>query len=175
MKKRLLKYLIQFVKVLTKHSSSEFEVQIRGGDITNDGLDILNHLQLDFDIIQYKTRVREIVKGLFRNAAINSRVRELLYIAEENILERFPDIIRRIQDKALKGRRKQNNFLCREKCSSGPVVHNFTSQKIPEDLYDVLKSGLKNVPILKPVSSELRKELEIEAVQVCEKIFFTVC
>ena len=35
-----------------KHCTSEFEVQIRGGEITSDGLEIIDQLQIDYDIIQ---------------------------------------------------------------------------------------------------------------------------
>ena len=174
LRKKLLKYVVQFEKVLMKHCTSEFEVQIRGGEITSDGLEIIDQLQIDYDIIQFKTRVREMVNGLIRNAANHSRIRELLYVVEDDIFEKLSDIICRIQNKAMKFRRRKNNILCKEKCSSGPMIHNFTSQKIPEELYDLLKTGLKNVPVLKPVCKELKKELEIEAVQVCEKVFFGV-
>ena len=51
-----------------------------------------------------------------------------------------------IQQKALSARRVANNALCKEKCNSGPAIHNFTDYQIPEVLEKMLAPGLQTVP-----------------------------
>ena len=165
-------YFVLFEKTLLKHCSSELEVQIRGGDITSDGQIMLKQLQIDYDILQYELRISEIVRSLSRNAAKRSRIRELLCIVEDDIVEIWPDLVHNIQKKALKMRRRLNNKLCQEKCSTGPSIHNFTQVQIPSALFELLKSSLSNVPLLKPVHKELKAELESEALKACEKVFY---
>ena len=57
LRKEIGHYLVQFKNVLTTHLSSEFEIQIRDGNITLAGQQTLLDLQKNYDVLQYESRI----------------------------------------------------------------------------------------------------------------------
>ena len=51
-----------------------------------------------------------------------------------------------IQNNSLIERRNKTNKLCRDKISSGPILHNLTSMEIPENILNIIRTGLHIVP-----------------------------
>ena len=92
---------------------------------------------------------------------------------KDDILQEIPRIILRIQNNVLKTRRAKDNSLCKIKCGSGPLIHNFTDVKIPQQLTDMLKSGLKFVPHSQCHVDEILSDLDKEAKLVCKNIFYS--
>ena len=82
--------------------------------------------------------------------------------------------IRTVQNKVSNERREANRKLCSDKCKNGPVVHNFTTKKIPNELLNHLVSGLNNVPNLRTDYSNLKLEIEQESVQACKNAFVSM-
>ena len=56
-----VEYFKRFACVLEKHSESEFEVQIRGKEITENGKKMLDMLENDFEYLQYHEIITSIV------------------------------------------------------------------------------------------------------------------
>ena len=145
---------------------TEFEVKIRDGKITSEGFEVLGQLQSEFNILQYKENLQSIVQSskIFCSSDV---FRSLLDVVYDDILESFHDMIRNVQNKVSSERKEANRNLCFGKCKDGPVVHNFTKKIIPPQLLKHLVSGLNNVPHLNPNRSDLKLEIEQEAVQAC--------
>ena len=55
-------YFENFSKVLKMHLTSEFEVTLQGGEISKLGRETLSSLSKDFEILQYASRITEILK-----------------------------------------------------------------------------------------------------------------
>ena len=175
LRKEIGHYLVQFKNVLTTHLSSEFEIQIRDGNITLAGQQTLLDLQKNYDVLQYESRIDEIFDQCAKLiiAGRHSRVYELFCVVKDDILQDIPRIISRIQNNVLKTRRAKDNSLCKIKCGSGPLIHNFTDVKIPQQLTDMLKSGLKFVPHSQCHVDEILSDLDNEAKVVCKNIFYS--
>ena len=60
-----------------------------------------------------------------------------------------------------------NNKMCCEKSKEGPIgpiVHNFTEANVPEDLMNLLSSGLNNVPQINVGQESLVSGIEEDAI-----------
>ena len=171
LRRKLYEYCIKFEKLLYQHLSSEFEVQIRGGEITTEGKQVIKKLREHFDDFQFERNIREILAQAKMSAAQHSRIYELLCTIEDDMISSFPRIVMKIQSQVIQARRRKDNQLCKDKCSLRSLIHNFTSVQIGKDLSNLLEYGLKNVPLLQSSSVELQAELEVEAKLVCRNIF----
>ena len=174
---RFLKYSEIFFRVLKKHLDTEFEVQIRSGELTLDSEPTLDALQLDFESLQYIENVKKIFNDCrklnARKVKSVSSVSELLKVAEEEAFSWFSDKIKKVQNDALRNRRQKKKKMCNQKCSSGPQIYNFTITDLPLDLMLLLGNGLKNVPILNTPQDEILDSLEQEAILASRNLFFT--
>ena len=98
----LSEYCVLFEKLLFQHLSSEFEVQVRNGKITPEGTLVLQSLSLNFERLQFKKNIHAIICKARKNAALHSRLFELLSILEDDMLSSLPRIIIRIQNNVFK-------------------------------------------------------------------------
>ena len=109
---------------------NEFEVQIRDGNITESGKEVLRKMKKENDLFQYEFHIHKIINSyisLFEGqplqegiiTEINGILSQVIVKVDEKILE--------IQNNSLVERRNRTNKLCRDKISSGPVLHNLTT------------------------------------------------
>ena len=59
LRKETSKYILQFEKVLKMHLTTEFEVKLHNGEITNSGHEILLKLQHESEVLDYEARIDE--------------------------------------------------------------------------------------------------------------------
>ena len=147
--RELCEYLLQFFTILQTHMESEFEVQIRDGAITTEGRKTLRKLSKEFDLFQYEGHIHRIVNAytaLFEGQPLQEGVIEQIRNINAAVLVEIDANILKIQKESLDNRRSITNRLCKEKISSGPVLHNLTSVKIPKHIQDILRAGLHVVP-----------------------------
>jgi hypothetical protein len=165
-----------FSKVLARHFENEFEVQIRGGKITEAGEEVLNKLTQDYDILQYKCHIGKMIrhqKKRYRRVFESnpSYMYDLLDVVHEDLVHEVELFIFKTHKIVLKNRRIKTNKMCQEKSLTGPSIFNFTSHKIDSKLLAHLKTGLKNVPVVKIDETKVVEELEEEAVLACKAMF----
>ena len=70
-----------------------------------------------------------------------------------------------------------NNKMCCEKSKEGPIgpiVHNFTEANVPEDLMNLLSSGLNNVPQMNVDQESLVSGIEEDAINACQSAFVSI-
>ena len=80
--------------------------------------------------------------------------------------------VKSFQEDAILKRRKKNNILCSEKCSTGPRIFNFTNIIISNDLQNLLENRLNNVPVLDASVDKLVLYLKNEVLEACCNLFF---
>ena len=147
--KTLAKYLGIFFAILAKHMTGEFEVQIRDGKITDDGKKVLRTISAESVQFQYKIPIHEILTPWIHTLAGHPmQVKHQQYINNiiVNVIKSVEKIIVAQQQDVLKARRISTHKLCKEKCETGPAVHNFTSFNIPDELKNMLGPWLQVVP-----------------------------
>ena len=173
----ILPFSILFASVLAKHSSSEFEIQIRSGDLTPASRKLLCILEEDFRTLQYKDKIRITFQS--SRSSVNEHtlhqhpyILDLLDVVEDVVTRWFIDIIDREHRNSLKLRRMKNMSLCEEKCSMGPTVYNFTSVPLSSRLNKLLKNGLNDVPAVDTTKEELMEELQNEVIIASKNLFF---
>ena len=132
-----------FVRVLKSHLYGEFEVNIVDGRITERSVEVLKHLESEFEILQYRENVQRVFSDEVPLEYINC-----LEPVKEELISLIEVIVSWVSSSVMKTRRSRDNKLCKEKCQTGPELQNFTTSDIPETLKDFLKDGLKNVPRL---------------------------
>ena len=168
-------YFKKFSKTLVEHFENEFEVQIRGGIITDDGEKILDKLGCDFASLQFEDNIQQILRIQKKKHKTildkSPHMYDLLDVVQDDVILEVRIFIFKTQKLVLKNRRLKTNLMCDEKCSTGPSVFNFTNCNIHPSLMSHLKSGLKNVPIVQNDTNKLVSELENEAVSACKEMF----
>ena len=167
-----VEYFKRFACVLEKHSESEFEVQIRSKEITENGKKMLDMLENDFEYLQYHEKITLIVSAHKTQRFLSKRIIcDLLDVVCEELIHHVSMYVNYQNKRTLILRRKKNNKLCAEKNSTGPMVMNFTGLEIPIELIEHLKTGLKNVPYLSVNKDTLYNELTEEAILCCKERF----
>ena len=165
-----------FFRTLKTHLESEFEVQIRHGELTSEAISNLDILQEHYNILQYEDQIRTIFQNcrtFFPHILKNDYISDLLCVAEDEVLIWVSELIKSTQDNALSHRRQKNNLMRSEKCSAGPQIFNFTEESVSEELSKLLETGLNLVPAVGTSSTGLLEELETEVLESCRKLFFS--
>ena len=67
-----LKYLKVFESVFKIHSENEFEIQIRGQEISAECQEVLNRLESEFSCLQYHEKITSIVSSYCGDFLINN-------------------------------------------------------------------------------------------------------
>ena len=168
LRKQVINYSTTFSMTFYNHLKSEFEVNVRGGQITTPGFATFSRLQKDFNILQYKQNLESIFSS-FKRPELSAS----MLVIQDQVLKSFLQVIKQVQDLVIKERKKLNNNLCSKKIREGPIVHNFTTKKVPEELMRHLVCGLNNVPLLDIDRNSLVHEIEEEAVDACRNAFIS--
>ena len=132
LRKQVINYSITFSMTFYNHLKSEFEVNVRGGQITTPGFATFSRLQKDFNILQYKQNLESIFSS-FKRPELSAS----MLVIQDQVLKSFLQVIKQVQDLVIKERKKLNNNLCSKKIREGPIVHNFTTKKVSEELAQV--------------------------------------
>ena len=165
-----------FFRTLKTHLASEFEVQIRHGELTTEAKDNLDILHEQFNILQYEDQIMTIFqncRSFFPHILNNPYTSDLLCVVEDEVLIWLSTRIKSIQEDALRHRRQKNNLMCSKKSSAGPQIFNFTTTSVSEELSKLLETGLNFVPAVGTSSQELLEELEVEVLESCRKLYFS--
>ena len=109
-RKKLVIYFLQFQELLKKHLTTEFEVNLQNGSITDSGREMLLKLQKENEFLQFETRIDEMCDKIFEHDA-SSSMQELLYSVKDDICAAFPKIISKVQQNVQLERRKKDNVL----------------------------------------------------------------
>ena len=142
-------YLLKYFITLQSHMSTEYEVQIRNGTITDDGKNVLKTLYGDYCVFQYKPNIKAILQpwlSVLCGQPLQPPVSEALSRVLPHIVSLVETKIQYAQQRMLSHRRELTNSLCREKCQTGPTIHNLTSIDIPKEVMDLIGTGLHVVP-----------------------------
>ena len=158
--KSVANYSRTFYKTLRNHYSTEYEVQIRAGQLTEQSSLILNSLQQDSYNLDYKENLKTLIlRSQTARKTHKMLTFELLCVVEDAVTEWFEKEIVAVQKKTLKEQRKKNFLHISAKCSSGPQIYNFTNEEINHNLALLLKSGLNNVPYLEVPSKDVKIDI----------------
>ena len=138
-RKKVRKYSVLFSEVYRRHLENEIEVQIRDGKVTPSGETSLVNLQTDFQTIQFEKEVLQIFVNLkIRYGILADSVSSfLLDVAFFDVMSAFRDLVIESQKEIILKRRRFENELCKRKCKSGIILHNFTKVTLPEDLMEL--------------------------------------
>ena len=177
-RKMILPLSVLFASVLAKHMNSEFEVQIRSGDLTLDSRTKLIEMESDFRVLQFQEEIGKIFRDARNDLKTHTLYQHpyiygLLNVVEDECILWFKEIIVQEHGKCLKNRRKQNTKLCKEKCSMGPNIFNFTGVEISEELNQLLKNGLNDVPKIATSKEEIFIDLQEEIKVAAKNLYFS--
>ena len=159
----LRKYLSSYFDVLQKHMTQEFEIQIRDGSITPASCTVVQTLQREYDIFQYKDNINRIVGPWVSMLLCHPHQSESIAVIQDlvpSLIRKLEQNITVIQSKILSDRRNSTNRLCAEKCSSPPAIHNLTSIEIPPEILSLLSQGLHIIPENQQTIAEVRQTIE---------------
>ena len=166
---RFSRFCEDFIKILRKHLSEEFEIQIRDGHITAEGYSKLRLLEEDTFILDYPSRIKQLIKD------ISSRNRKVTLVQLEEMEKSMTTIIEAevetLQEKIKKERRNADNKLCKSKISQSVKIHNFTDSPISPLLEDIVSNGLSEVPPSIMDVEEIKEEVLSDVKEACTKIF----
>ena len=169
-----MKYATEFEQVLHIHLTSEFEVSLLDGEVTNNCRRTLEDLQKNFDLLQFDSKIVEILE--YKVSSFSHRIPqhdlELYYSIKDDLVRCILQIASKVQHTVLEERKTKDNALKKLKCSNVSLVHNFTEIKIPEKLSKILETGLSAVPYIIFPEKNLVSELAIEAKIACRNLFY---
>ena len=114
--KELRAYSHEFKLMLTKHLTTETEVQIVDGLVTAESDAILQILGIEWGMLQYRNRLLLILtrwKNKLCGQPINQFTGGQIDSNIEDIINKFEDYIYEIQSSALKTMRSKDNALCK--------------------------------------------------------------
>lgn len=146
---KLLVYLGTYFMTLYSHMTTEFEVQIRDGEVTLDGQQMIRNIHCDYIVFQYKKNITEILVPLVSSLSKQPNqvgTHELIQSIIPTLILAVESRIQFVQQQVLDQQRRNTNKMCMEKCLQGPVVHNLTSIDIPVEILKLIGSGLHVVP-----------------------------
>ena len=146
LRKQIFCYSETFSSTLSMHLKTEFEINVRDGEIVPKSYAKMEILQKEFQILQFEDNLEAIFcypKTFCKSAGSRSSLDE---VYNDTILS-FKDLVKTIQENILTERRKTDNQMCNKKIKKGPEIFNFTTKQIPPTLQKHLASGLNNVRI----------------------------
>ena len=160
-----------FVEIFKKHLDHEFEVQMREGSITVEGMAVVDKLVSEHSVLQVDENISRII-----NDAVKVKKKDLFVFSRlgpvrEELQALFSSTIQMLQKVAKTSRRRLDNRLCAEKSRTGPAIYNFTTTVIPQELIDFLQDGLNNVPEIAVDRAVVLSEIESNIKTACLNIF----
>ena len=143
----------------------EYEIQLRDGKISDTSFEVIRTLSEDYQVLQFEEQIDKIVNDEASKYLGGHRLLQLLQPVRDGLVKEMFSSLNKIELQYKKSQRLKNNQMCREKCTNGSEITNFTKCEIPEDLNIFLKNGLKDVPELALektiIITEVEKELKL--------------
>ena len=147
--KSIKKYSTEYAKVLFKHSTSETEVQIENGCVTADSFTILQSLEVEMNVLQYRKNIGGIL-GTWRDVLLGQpvipEVNNLVLERMSEIYEDFEAFIYRVQALAVAQFRASNKELVTNACKQGNKIVNLSGIDTPKELELAFADGPNVVP-----------------------------
>ena len=144
--KQILSYSGQYSKMLSKHLGEETEIQMIDGNLAEDSQQVLNKLENEMQILQYKKHLIRILDAWadqITGHPVYPEVHNVIYVRVEDFLNSFHSFIQRVQKHSLGKRRGKDNALCNQVCKSKTRIINLTRfpiSKLVEDLFKMAQT-----------------------------------
>ena len=120
-------YSTRFSQVLAKHLATETEVQIVDGCVTEDAVPVLEVIEAELEILQYR-KILDTILNRWRNVLLGQpvypEIHNLLYERISLIHEDFEQFIYRIQAASISMFRAMNKELCSNACKDRSKILN---------------------------------------------------
>ena len=136
-RKSIYEYATSYAVLLLKHFTSETEVTINSGVLTPESETILSKLETEFDYLQYRNCLENIITP-WLNALVgqplSEKVLKLIIGFKDRLLALFEKFRIKVQTVATRTMRSKNNLLCANVCKSENRILNLTKSKVPVEL-----------------------------------------
>ena len=155
----LHKYATEFSAILLKHLTSETEIHVEKGSLTEDSQQTLEALELDMAVLQYSRNLQIILNDWCKKLLgqpVYPGVHNILLGIVDDLFKSFENYIYEIQDHVNKEMRAGNKQLCLQACYSKNRILNLSEAKIPPELNNLFKNGPNSVP------SDIRSSRELK-------------
>ena len=167
-------YYSRFSQTLTKHLTSETELQVVGGQLTANSKSILLLLEAEFHVLQYKAWLTSILEPWHLKLSGQPIIPEVGRILVDRIAQmeqHFEGYIYKIQDIATKKMRAANNLLCKNVCNGSSKILNLTTFKISGELDKILANGKNFVPFKELPVDEIKDLIEKDLISASISFF----
>ena len=166
--KEIRTYSTQFGQVLSKHLTSETEVNIVDGCVTEDAGTTLETLEAELEVLQYKKKLSTILdrwRKVLLGQPVYPEIHNLLSDRVSVIHEDFEQFIYRIQSVSVAKFRAGNRELCSKACKNKNKILNLTDSDIPLALELAFANGSNMVPNDVLRVSEVKRYMETDLIQ----------
>lgn len=162
-KKNMRCYSKLYSDLFFKHLTSETEVQIKDGALSEISNNTLGRLECEMHVLDYNARIHEFYKPWCNILSGNPiTVDTLKYINKiiPDVITGFEAFIFSLQEKATIYWFQKDNQMCKTLCSSTHKVVNFTRNPIPPILDEMLSHGINFVPTVARSEYEILEIVE---------------
>ena len=169
---KLCNYSKKFSEVLLKHLTSETEVQIVNGSLTDESQESLQLLKTEMSVLQYRSNLRNILDAwalVLLGQPVYPDVHNYLHDLRADILEMFETYIYDLQNHATRKMRSDNKQLCSKACKNVSQIMNLTEANISPELDLMFKNGPNMVPSDALKTSEIIKHIENDLIMSATK------
>ena len=170
--KKLSSYSTEYAEILLKHLTTETEVQIVNGCLSESSQRDLEQLESEKAVLQYRSQLRCILDAwttILLGQPVFPEVNNYLFELREEIFEHFEMFIYELQAYATRKMRAENKQLIQKACSDASQIRNLTEVSIPAELDLLLKNGPNMVPIEARNVSEIKKLMESDIISAAVK------
>ena len=157
------KFASEYSCTLSKHLAIETEVTIANGALTEGCEVILQQMESDFGILQYKNHIHSLAdpwKVKLDGQPNHRGTSDSIENSVEAIIKEFENFIYKLQHETTKEMRAKNKKLCFKACNSQSKILNLTEFEVPSELEKVLSCGPNYVPMEELSCSELTGYIE---------------
>ena len=171
---KIYKYSEIYSTTLLKHLENETEVQLVQGELTVESRKVLNDLESEMEILQFRKYLKTIMEpweNMLGGQPSMPEVANLISAVSENVVVDFEVFIYELQAKAIKNRRFLNNSLCNSVCNSNTRILNLTKTKIPEELAKALANGTNFVPLDELKINDIKTYIEKDLISAAVNFF----
>ena len=130
---QLCTYSNKFSEILLKHLTSETEIQLVNGRLTDESLENLQLLETEMSVLQYNSNLRNILDAwteVVLGQPVLPEVHDHLHDLRVEIHEKFETFVYELQKYATRKTHAENKQLCNKACKdrgglSSPLANDF--------------------------------------------------
>ena len=163
LREKYYKFASDYSKVLAKHLTTETEVTIVNGNLSENDATTLEQLELEFEVLQYKEQIIALAapwKDRLNGQPNLPRFSIILDKTVNKLIHEFELYIFKLQNAVTLEMRDKNQQLLKQSIKSRSMILNLTSSEIPPQLDRMLSSGSNFVPMTKLSQIELSDYVE---------------